>query len=98
MNDMPTEPPMQRVYSTCREAAIFFNASNDKVPPSKSCLFDNLTILSQSSLHLLHASSKASNNLSYPLDLVKLRFELIDLLQYGSEACDFVIGHLYGIS
>lgn len=73
------------------------NASNVKTLSSTSCLLDSLTILSQSSLHLLHSSSKSTNNLSYPLDLVKLSLELIDLLQYCSEACDFIIGHLDGI-
>jgi len=49
---------------------------------------------SEPALQMFHSRAKAAHYLSYPLDLVKLSLELIDLLQDGSEARDLCVCHL----
>lgn len=52
----------------------------------------------QAALELFHSGTKAAHYLSYSLDLIKFRFELIDLVQNGMEARNLCIRHLYGVS
>lgn len=54
--------------------------------------------LSQSPLHVFYTSTEPANNLSDSFNLFKLILKLVDLLEDGSEARDFVIGHLDGIA
>lgn len=48
----------------------------------------------KSTLQVLYSRAKATHDLSYPLDLVKLRLKLIDLLQDSPETGDFGISRL----
>lgn len=43
---------------------------------------------------MFHSGAKPPHNLPYPLDLLKLRFELVNLVQDRAEPGDFRVGHL----
>ena len=47
---------------------------------------------------MLNTSPEATDDFSYPLDLVKLRLQLVNLLEDGAEASDLRICHLYRVA
>lgn len=54
--------------------------------------------LSYPPFQMLHASAKPTHDFPYPLDLVKLRFQLVNLVEDGAETSDLRICHLYRVA
>lgn len=53
---------------------------------------------SNPTFQVFYAGTKAPDNLSNSLDLVELGLQLVDLVEDVAEACDFVVGHLDGVT
>lgn len=47
---------------------------------------------------MFDSSAKPAHNLPYPLNLLKLRLELVNLVQDSPEPGDFRVGHLDRVS